>query len=214
MVLAHMPCLQAFMLTALFPRSDFGPVDRLAFLRLMALRSSGDSFIAVRLPVGLVWCRRAEAGPPFDTIVNRTAIVLGSWIGDRSSSRGASGKEDCADEEGVSWRRRGAGPLPERGRSSVSGVRRHAPVVTGVEALELGDLQPDRGRQRTTPEESFSAYSHPQANRCRTGRTGVEPAVTQRLSSSLLQPAGGSSRDFRSPDCPWWAAALHATPPY
>src|SRR3954464_9286782 len=50
--LAHMPCLQAFMLTALFPRSDFGPVDALAFLRLMALLSSGDSFIAVRLPVG------------------------------------------------------------------------------------------------------------------------------------------------------------------
>src|SRR3954470_392524 len=50
--LAHMPCLQAFVLTARFPRSDFGPVDALAFLRLMALRSSGDSFIAVRLPVG------------------------------------------------------------------------------------------------------------------------------------------------------------------
>src|SRR3954452_16730366 len=53
-VLAHMPCLQAFMLTARFPRSDFGPVDRLAFLRLMALRSSGDSFIAVQLPVVVV----------------------------------------------------------------------------------------------------------------------------------------------------------------
>src|SRR3954452_6919083 len=50
--LAHIPCLQAFTPTALFPRSDFGPVDALAFLRLMALRSSGDSFIAVRLPVG------------------------------------------------------------------------------------------------------------------------------------------------------------------
>src|SRR4051794_27677928 len=50
--LAHMPCLQAFMLTARFPRSDLGPVDALAFLRLMTLRSSGDSFIAVRLPVG------------------------------------------------------------------------------------------------------------------------------------------------------------------
>src|SRR3954453_9681917 len=49
--LAHIPCLQAFMLTARFPRSDFGPVDALAFLRLMALRSSGDSFIAVQLPV-------------------------------------------------------------------------------------------------------------------------------------------------------------------
>src|SRR3954470_22599068 len=46
-----MPCLQAFALTARFPRSDLGPVDALAFLRLMALRSSGDSFIAVQLPV-------------------------------------------------------------------------------------------------------------------------------------------------------------------
>src|SRR5689334_18125472 len=50
--LERMSYLQAFMLTALFPLSDFGPVDALAFLRLMALRSSGDSFNAVRLPEG------------------------------------------------------------------------------------------------------------------------------------------------------------------
>src|SRR3954468_22632949 len=49
--LAHIPCLYAFMLTARFPRSDRGPVDRLAFLRLMALRSSGDSFVFIAMPL-------------------------------------------------------------------------------------------------------------------------------------------------------------------
>src|SRR3954471_7339549 len=78
-VLVHIPCLHAFMLTARFPRSDFGPVDALAFLRLMALRSSGDSFIAVQLPVTSRVKGRSMVGgrPPFVTIPVCTLLVLG-----------------------------------------------------------------------------------------------------------------------------------------
>src|SRR3954464_3062782 len=84
--LAHTPCLQAFMLTALFPRSDFGPVDRLAFLRLMMLLSSGDSFIAVRLRVrSRGWFAGRRPALPLDTIVNRNAIDPGFAVSGRIS---------------------------------------------------------------------------------------------------------------------------------
>src|SRR3954447_8213933 len=92
MVLARIPCLQAFMLTALFPRSDLGPVDRLAFLRLIMLLSSGDSFIAVRLrgrSRGSFAGRRPAL--PLDTIANRTAIAPGFSAPGRISALVRSG---------------------------------------------------------------------------------------------------------------------------
>src|SRR3954471_2937292 len=75
-VLVHIPCLHAFMLTARFPRSDFGPVDALAFLRLMALRSLGDSFIAVRLRGGLGAVSLGGGRP---------SLLIPSWMAPRSA---------------------------------------------------------------------------------------------------------------------------------